>query len=158
MTTMQEEQIRLLREQGVGYRNIGNIVHLSRDVVRNYCRTHNLNGYHDAVKKNMLRMIADRNVCTYCGAPIKQKKTGRPKKFCSDKCRLRWWQQNRDQMKKNPDAMYEFHCNYCGKPFTAYGNKKRLYCCHDCYVRDRFWSVSDDFVEENKEDMYLPFC
>lgn len=157
MTTQQEEQIRILREQGIGYRNIGNIVHLSRDTVRNYCRSHNLNGYHEAVKRNIKRMMMDKSVCSYCGAPIEQRHTGRPKKFCSDSCRLKWWKQNRDQMKINPDAVYEFHCQYCGKIFTAYGNKKRHYCSHDCYVRDRFWSVSDDFVDENEEDMYMPF-
>ncbi len=158
MTTVQEEQIRLLRQQGIGYRNIGNIVHLSRDTVRNYCRSHNLCGYREAVKLNIKRMREDQSVCTYCGAPVKRSHTGRPKKFCSDSCRMKWWKQNRDQMKQNPEAMYEFNCQYCGKPFTAYGNKKRLYCSHECYVRDRFWSVSDDFIDENEEDMYLPFC
>ena len=154
MTKSQEEQIRLLREQGVGYRNIGNTVHLSRDTVRNYCRTHNLSGYREAVKLNIKRMMMDNSVCLYCGAPIKQEHTGRRKRFCSDKCRLKWWSQNRDQMKKKSTAMYEFHCQYCGKLFTAYGNKKRLYCSHKCYIRDRFWSVSDDFFED-EEEMYL---
>ena len=29
-------------------------------------------------------------------------------------------------------------CKQCGKPFTAYGNKGRKYCCHQCYIVDRF--------------------
>ena len=28
--------------------------------------------------------------------------------------------------------------NCCGKPFRAYGNSQRKYCCHACYVQARF--------------------
>ena len=35
-------------------------------------------------------------------------------------------------------AIYEFVCPACKKPFTAYGDKNRKYCCHECYVADRF--------------------
>ena len=157
MTTHQEEQIRALRAEGVGYRNIGNIVHLSRDTVRNYCRAHNLSGYQPAVKLNIRRMMEDNTVCSYCGTPLIQPHTGRQKKFCSDKCRMKWWAQNRDKLKPNDDAVYEFTCEYCGKPFQAYGNNHRKYCSHDCYIKARFWSVVLDFEDEN-EEMYLPFC
>lgn len=36
VTVLQEEQIRLLRSQGVGYRQIANQLNLSRDAVRYY--------------------------------------------------------------------------------------------------------------------------
>ena len=29
-------------------------------------------------------------------------------------------------------------CRECGKPFTAYGNSRRKYCSHECYIRNRF--------------------
>ena len=36
-------------------------------------------------------------------------------------------------------ANYEFTCVRCHKTFTAYGNKGRKYCCHECYVADRYY-------------------
>ena len=27
---------------------------------------------------------------------------------------------------------------YCGRLFTAYGNKKRKYCSHRCYIEHRY--------------------
>lgn len=35
-------------------------------------------------------------------------------------------------------AVYTFTCPECGKEFTAYGNAKRKYCSHDCYIAARF--------------------
>lgn len=155
MTPQQEEQIRLLRSQGVGYRNIGNLVHLSRDAVRNYCKSHKLSGYQTAVRVNIRKMMEDKTVCSYCGAPLEQSHTGRPKRFCGDACRTKWWAQNRDAIQVNPKAVYRFECKYCRKPFTAYGNQKRIYCCHDCYVKDRYWNsiqnVSNVNIDENSK-------
>ena len=31
----------------------------------------------------------------------------------------------------------------CGKPFTVYGNSKRKYCSHECYIRNRFKGGDD---------------
>jgi len=35
-------------------------------------------------------------------------------------------------------AIYEYTCPTCGSAFTAYGNSHRKYCCHECYIADRF--------------------
>ena len=35
-------------------------------------------------------------------------------------------------------AVYTFTCQECGKEFTAYGNAKRKYCSHSCYIAARF--------------------
>ena len=58
------------------------------------------------------------------------------KVFCSAECRVRWW--NAHPYMVNQKAVYHFVCAYCGKEFTAYGNNKRKYCCHACYIKDRF--------------------
>lgn len=139
MTNQQEEQIRSLRAQGVGYRNIAKVVNLSRDSVRNYCKRNNIAGPASVVKINMEIMMEDKTVCTYCGKPLNQNHTGRPKRFCSNRCRLKWWGQNRDKLKISQYAIYTFTCKHCGKEFKAYGNKKRIYCSHKCYIDDRFY-------------------
>ena len=38
----------------------------------------------------------------------------------------------------NRKANYECTCEKCGKKFISYGNKDRKYCCHECYIEDRF--------------------
>ena len=53
----------------------------------------------------------------------------------SETCR-RFEVNSRDQI--NPGNAYEYTCAHCGKPFTAYGNKGRKYCSHECYIADRF--------------------
>lgn len=70
MTNQQEEQIRSLRAQEVVYRNIAKVVNLSRDSVRNYCKTHNIAGHASVVKINMEIMMEDKAVCTYYGNPL----------------------------------------------------------------------------------------
>ena len=135
MTIVQEEQIRVLRSQGMGYRQIGNQLNLSRDAVRNYCRSNKLNGYQKAVQI----MMTDDNVCSNCGELLVQPKTGRKRRFCCEACRRIWWGQNRDKVRKSPEAIYGFTCKRCGKEFTAYGNPHRKYCSHKCFISDRYW-------------------
>lgn len=40
MTEQQAKQIVEMRLKGVGYKSIGTVVGLSRDIVRNYCKSH----------------------------------------------------------------------------------------------------------------------
>ena len=139
VTALQEEQIRLLRAQGVGYRQIANQLNLSRDAVRYYCKANNLNGQGEAVQANIQRIMTDDTVCSYCGELLEQPKTGRRRRFCCEMCRRKWWGQNRDKIRKGAGAIYGFTCKRCGKEFTAYGNSHRLYCSHECFISDRFW-------------------
>ena len=47
-----------------------------------------------------------------------------------------WWTEHPERIRQK--AVYEFICAKCGRAFTAYGNKKRKYCSHECYIADRF--------------------
>lgn len=91
MTEQQAKQIREMREQGIGYRSIALTVGLSRDIVRNFCKSRGLSGYGSALTKNIREQVMLGKACLYCGKEMKQPDTGRPKKFCSDKCRREWW-------------------------------------------------------------------
>ena len=131
MTEQQAKQIREMREQGIGYRSIALTVGLSRDIVRNFCKSRGLSGYGSALTKNIREQVMLGKACLYCGKEMKQPDTGRPKKFCSDKCRREWW-------KGHPERI---------KEFLSYGNRKRKYCSHDCYIKARFWEVEDEDSE-----------
>lgn len=147
MTEQQAKQIREMREQGIGYRSIGLMVGLSRDIVRNYCKSRGLAGYGSVLTKNIKEQVMLGKACLYCGKEIVQPGTGRPKKFCSEKCRREWWKGHPEQIKKKDTALYPVVCAHCGKEFLSYGNKTRKYCSHDCYIRQRFWEVEDENSE-----------
>lgn len=93
MNKFQERQIRNLRMNGIGYRAIGAAVGLSRDIVRNYCRKHQLAGLGAVLTFNAEEQTGIR--CRSCGRVLVQKPHGRKRKFCSDKCRSDWWNRQR---------------------------------------------------------------
>jgi hypothetical protein len=55
--------------------------------------------------------------------------------FCSDECRLTWWNQNKYREGGKPRT---FKCLNCGKEFQAFVVKERKYCSHACYIEARF--------------------
>ena len=73
--------------------------------------------------------------CLQCGRPVLQPKGRREKKFCSDRCRMAWWNSHQDAVDRK--AYYTLTCEYCGKEFESYGNKNRKFCCRACYVAAR---------------------
>lgn len=125
--------------RGVGYRAIASVVGLSRDIVRNYCKSHGLDGLASDVRINIKERMEQGKACLNCGRDLKQPATGRKRKFCSDECRREWWKEHSDSIQRKESAYYEKTCVYCGKSFKVYGNKNRKYCSHNCYVHDRFW-------------------
>lgn len=143
MTPFQSKQIRELRLRGVGYKGIASVTGLTRDIVRNYCKTHGLSGLGAVVTINIKEQMESGVACLGCGKPLVQPRTGRPRKFCSDKCRRDWWAAHADRSQPRESAMYTATCSYCGQEFRAYGNSQRKYCCHACYIRDRFWREED---------------
>uniref|UniRef100_UPI00405673B4 RNA polymerase subunit sigma-70 n=1 Tax=Agathobacter sp. TaxID=2021311 RepID=UPI00405673B4 len=147
MTEQQAKQIRKMREQGIGYRSIALTVGLSRDIVRNFCKSRGLSGYGPALTKNLQEQVMLGKACLYCGKEIEQPSTGRPKKFCSDKCRREWWKGHPEQVNRKDSALYSAVCSRCGKEFLSYGNKNRKYCSHGCYIKARFWEVEDEDSE-----------
>ena len=116
LNILQEEQIRLLRSQGVGYRQIANRLNLSRDAVRYYCKANDLNGHREAVLSNTQCIKTDENFCSCCGELLVQPKTGRKRRFCCEACRRKWWGQNRDKVRKGPEAIYGFTCEKSSQP------------------------------------------
>ena len=143
MNEYQKKKICELRMTGLGYRAIANEVELSRDVVRNFCKNNGLNGYLANADDNIRKMVIDNALCLNCRTPIKQPKRGKARKFCSEKCRRTWWKENADKGNRKETAVYKLVCAYCGEEFESYGNKNRKYCCHECYIKDRFGGDND---------------
>lgn len=138
MTNLERTQIQSLREQGYGYATIAKAVGLKKDTVVAFCRKQGLTGT-KAPSNERVEVRVD--ICRNCGKPLIQTPGIKKRVFCSDECRTAWW--NSHPEKVNRRAVYERVCAGCGKPFTAYGNAGRKYCCHACYIADRYKGGAD---------------
>ncbi len=130
MTDKQKTLIASYRNQGYGYSQISKLMDLSLECVKSYCKRNGLGGV--AAK----RIEATGHVCLTCGVAVEQNAGRKEKKFCSDRCRMKWWNSHPDRI--NRKANYEYTCPVCKKKFSAYGNANRKYCSHECYIEDRF--------------------
>lgn len=139
MTALQKEEIYKLRLQGLGYKAIARELLLSVDAIKRYCKRHHLNGPAEIVKLNAEVILKNSGLCLFCKKPIRQKKRGRTKKFCSNICKCAWWKEHPEQHCQRSGAVYQYTCNNCGRQFSAYGNKQRKYCSHACYIKSRYW-------------------
>jgi DNA-binding CsgD family transcriptional regulator len=126
MTIQEKNSILILRSQGLTYWQIGDRLGLSMNTVKSFCR----------------RAQAKKAVCRNCGQPLTQVRRQKPKTFCGAHCRENWWKRHRGQMKRK--AFYRIYCAHCGKAFLSYGNKRRKYCSHRCYVQERFGDPAGD--------------
>lgn len=127
MTENERAAIAEYRRQGHGYKKISQLTGVCESTVKTYCRRNGLGG---------MMVEARQKSCQCCGKAIVQLPGRKEKKFCSDACRNKWWNSHLDLV--NRKAVYDFVCPVCGKPFSAYGNRNRKYCSHECYIEDRF--------------------
>lgn len=131
MTDEQRNSVADFRREGYGYTAIAKKMNLSRDTVRSFCRRNGLSG-------DMEKLIEQNQEgrCRECGAGLEQRNGVKRRKFCCKECREKWWHKHPDKIKQR--AVYSFVCACCGEKFTAYGNSKRKYCSHECYIKARF--------------------
>ena len=133
MNDKQKVKIQELRLQGAGYRKIAKEMGLSENTIKSYCRRHPL-----IEQKGDLEHV---HYCLQCNKVIDQNGKRKEKKFCSDACRMAWWNSHRDKV--NHRIVRKMECTCCHKTFTVYGNGQRKYCSHTCYVKDRFGGGQD---------------
>lgn len=137
MNDQQRTAIRKLRHGGLGYKAISAQLDLPLSTVKSFCRRNDLAGDFTAGSNGQTALF-----CKECGKKLKQTQGARMKVFCSDACRLAWWQKNPDKVKRR--ANYELTCQFCNQIFISYGNKHRKYCCHACYIADRYGGDRSD--------------
>jgi len=127
MTECQKAEVAGLRRAGLGYTVIAKKMGMPRDTVRSFCRRNGLNG----------KMAGDdKERCRECGKPLVQTEGVKRRVFCCRECRVKWWHEHPEQIRQR--AVYSFTCAGCGVQFTAYGDSRRKYCSHGCYIRTRF--------------------
>lgn len=123
MTNKDKERILTLRQQGMTYAEIAKATGIRSGSIRTFC-------WRAGASNNQQ---SSKGKCIECGAPIDVPSKTKPRKFCSDTCRLRHWEKNPGGRK----SLLISTCSFCRKEFkTRYKTQK--YCCHDCYIRHRF--------------------
>lgn len=132
MTAEQRERVARLRGDGYGYGMIASMLSLPEGTVKSFCRRNGMGGR----ARREAAGGGEAHACKYCGLPVRQIAGRKEKKFCSYSCRMGWWKEHPEAVDRR--AVYEFECANCHRPFSAYGNAGRKYCCHECYIEDRF--------------------
>ena len=129
MTNEQKARILELRGMGRGCTEIAKSLGLSRNTVKSFCRRRKVS------ESNRVSQESP-GCCRECGKPLVQKEHVKKRMFCSPQCRKAWWKSHPERLHKK--AVYRFRCAGCGKSFCAYGNSKRKFCTHECYIKTRF--------------------
>lgn len=131
MTDEQKTKIAEMRNSGVSYVKIGEALGISKNTVKTFCRRNNLTA--GTVAQEDYSPIS---TCRECGKALTQVDGQKRRVFCCRECREKWWHAHPERLNKK--AVYAFQCAGCGKQFTAYGNNRRKYCSHECYIKARF--------------------
>ena len=118
MTHEQKQKIADLRRAGYGYVKIAQELRISVNTVKSFCQ------------RNPVDIAKADNICKECGVNLVQNDGCKAKKFCSDACRIKWWNHHSNEMSVNAV------CPHCGKSF--HGRKGRKFCSHACYIAERF--------------------
>jgi hypothetical protein len=130
MNALQKQQVARMRQAGLGYSRIARSLGLSGNTVKSYCKRNALGGIGAALPQS------EKPVCRHCGIPVPQLPKRKKRVFCSDACRVVWWNTHPGMVRRK--AVYSFTCAYCSASFESYGNQKRKYCSHACYIAARF--------------------
>ncbi len=85
-----------MRLNGYGYKAIGKALDLNENRVQLYCKSHGLAGSAELIRLNYPIWCRQNSRCMTCGIKITQPKTGRKKKFCSGRCRTRYFRENNE--------------------------------------------------------------
>lgn len=132
MTNEEKNMVIVLRQSGKSAREISIELSISINTIKSFLKRKNIKK--ERLIENEIKF--EKGFCKNCGKKISYDKPSKTKLFCSDLCRHNWWGRHLDEINKK--AFYDVECLYCHKKFKSYGNNKRKYCSHSCYIKMRF--------------------
>lgn len=106
-----------LRRESLGYKRIAAITGFSLDTIKSHCKRHPLTEIGSEVR------------CKLCGVLVEQTPLRKKKLFCSDRCRMAWWNAHPEQGKRKTRTLT---CICCEQPFQS--SKARKFCSRACYA------------------------
>ncbi len=130
MNHQQKTAIHELRAKGNSYTKIANILGISENTIQSYCRRKNLGGVALPVSETVSEKF-----CKKCGAALTQTQGKKLKQYCSDHCRMAWWNAHPESVTHK--SIHQFTCQTCGQIFEGYGKRERKYCSRACYGKSK---------------------
>jgi endogenous inhibitor of DNA gyrase (YacG/DUF329 family) len=128
MTDTQRTQIKELYLAGYGYKKIAQTLCLSVNTVKSYCRRNVLNGTSEDQSE-------PDSFCRQCNAILTHTPGKKKKEFCSDKCRMKWWNAHPEKVRHKTTKKYI--CVTCGMDFTDHVSRERKFCSRSCYSKSK---------------------
>lgn len=116
MTELEEKRIWDLRSKGKGYKAISIELNLPIGTIKSYCTRNNVGS----------------SKCRCCGESIIQAPGRKQKKFCSERCKTKWWNRNRKIIKHR--FIKPKICEHCGSSFLPIKRPTQRFCCRECYL------------------------
>lgn len=136
MTDKQKKQAINFRKVGWSYGEIAKNLALSVNTVKSFFQRQTTPDATPELQKSKAA------VCPQCSKPLPSHVQTKPRRFCSDACRMAWWKGHRQEVHRK--VYYTFTCAHCGMAFISFGNKHRKFCSHACYIADRFGGDTGD--------------
>ena len=128
MTHKEIETINRMLADGIKITEISKATGICANTIKTHYRRHRAAIDKLTVSPESLIM------CKGCNKPIAKNSVGKPKQFCSDKCRMSWWNSHRELVKHG--SAYYKKCAYCGKEYIS-NNKSGKYCSRECFANAR---------------------
>lgn len=136
MTNEEKAQVMQMRSAGIGFARIARELGLSINTVKSFSRREHLQAS-PSLPDPAVAPVSDPGHCGHCGKILIQKPQQKPRKYCSEQCRRNWWKENSSAGLKRK-AYYIRNCVGCGREFMSYGNSRRKFCSHACYITSRY--------------------
>jgi len=128
MNGFQKDQIMKLRANGESYSSIASKVDISINTIKAFCRRSNNGEEQNNSSSNV-------ELCRQCYNPLTNIENKKKKTFCSNKCRMSWW--NNSQNSKNRKSNRQFTCQACEQTFIGTGKRMRKFCSRVCYFKPK---------------------
>lgn len=126
MNEQERNRILALRAQGMTFLTIAEKLGISVGTVKTVCSR-------NKVIVEQMKQPQIGHCCLKCGTPLESFAAGKQKRFCSQKCYYRWWQEHAE----NPRKEYKKVCTNCHNTFFAMSKKSQKYCSRACFYAAR---------------------
>lgn len=87
-----------LREQGYSYIAIGRVMHINKETVKKYCHDYGIVCHGEMKSRSENQAL---RCCKFCGSAINDSVSGSTKEFCSNTCRKKHWENNKNNLLSN---------------------------------------------------------
>lgn len=118
MTDKEKIEVKALNAAGMSLTDISAQLGISRNTV-----------------KSFLQRSKTEDLCLNCGAVLTHTPHKKKKKFCSDKCRMHYWNVHQNEMSHTNTTIIK--CEVCGKDVLSYRQKPRRFCSRECAAKGR---------------------